>query len=216
MRLEPSAGAVRRAWLTAAIVAALASAGVFWLPFIFPPVVPVPAQSYVVGYGNRVAVLCLLVLSAGMVLASARRGVLPDLRRPSDDARPVWWGYLLGAEVLVVLFQGWLSWRTYAMHTRQVEDFYFIAQLQKAILLGMKVYRDLDFSYGPILFYSPIWVRTLLGPLHLSIQVSYYVALVLQYAAGLAMLYWVANRLPMRRTLRPDLFMVVSLFHSIA
>jgi hypothetical protein len=198
----------RLALFTAAF--SLALAGVYLLPFLLPPSHAVPSQAYVVGYNNKIAALSLALVSA-LVFCLSLRGSWPATevigRQPS-----VSWHWLAAALLLAAAWNGLLSWIVYAAHGYAVEDFYILPQLEKFYFLHRHLYSQIEFTYGPLLFYPPVWVQWLLRPFQISLRASYYIALVLNHLAGIAMLCFVVNRLPMPRTMRTAAFLCVSLF----
>ena len=154
-----------RAWFLFPLSLGVALVCVYFLPFYFPPSHPVISQSYVVGYNNHVAVVSLVLISVLVALVSLRRnGVGPrDFKR--EPMVP--WPWLVGALVLVAAWNGGLSWLTFASHNYGVEDFYFLPQLEKYYYLHRHLYRQIEFPYGQMLFYPPVWVHWLLTPFHI-------------------------------------------------
>jgi hypothetical protein len=183
---------------------------VFGLPFLFPPSHPVPSQAYVVGYNNHVASAALALVSVVVFLLGLResRAAVADLR---GEPR-ISWRWLAGALLLVAAWNGTLSWIVFAAHGYAVEDFYVLPQLEKYYFLHRHLYSQIEFAYGPLLFYPPMWVRWLLGPLHVSLRASYYIAVAGQHLAGVAMLWLAVNRLPMQHWLRAAGFASLTLF----
>jgi hypothetical protein len=204
--------AVRRLpdWLPLVAAFAAALAGVFGLPFLFPPSHSVPSQSYVVGYNNHVAAVSLALVSALVFLLSIG-GEGEDVTDFTREQR-ISWRWLAGALLLVAVWNGALSWLVFAAHGYAVEDFYFLPQLEKYYFLHRHLYSQIEFAYGPLLFYPPIWMHWLLRPFDVSLRASYYIAMVGQHLAGVAMLWFVVNRLPMRHWLRVAGFASLMLF----
>ncbi|MGD0797906.1 MAG: hypothetical protein ABR910_09300 [Acidobacteriaceae bacterium] len=197
-------------WLLFVAASAAALVAVFGLPFLFPPSHPVPSQAYVVGYNNHVAAVSLALVSLVVLLLSLRgRGEGVAVLRGESL---VSWRWLAGALMLVAVWNGTLSWVVFAAHGYAVEDFYFLPQLEKYYYLHRHLYSQIEFAYGPLLFYPPVWVHWLLSPFHISLRASYYVAMVGQHLAGMAMLWFVVNRLPMQHGLRAAGFASLTLF----
>jgi hypothetical protein len=73
---------------------------------------------------------------------------------------------------------------------------YFIEQIAKHADYGRQLYTQLEFPYGPLIFYGPIWVRSLL---RVPLATAYCITLVVEQALGLFMLTYVLNHLPMLR-----------------
>lgn len=199
-----------RAWYLFPVSVGVALVCVYFLPFYFPPSHPALSQSYVVGYNNTVASVSLALISVLVALLSLRRnGVAP---RNFKREPMVPWPWLVGALVLVAAWNGGLSWLVFATHNYGVEDFYFLPQLEKFYYLHRHLYRDIDFCYGQLLFYPPVWVHWLLTPFHISLRASYYIAFLLHHILGVGMLFFVVNRLPMPRDMRVAAFACITLF----
>jgi hypothetical protein len=188
----------------------LAACCIFILPFLFPPSYPAPGQSYVVGYNNKVASLSLATVSAAVFLlslcGSSISGAAPQ------NEKKLSWRWLAAALALVAAWNGALSWLVFAAHGYGIEDFYFLPQLEKYFILHRHRYREVEFAYGPLLFYPPVWVHWLLSPWQISLRASYYIATLGQHLAGVAMLWLVVDRLPMQRSLRIAGFASLTLF----
>lgn len=76
---------------------------------------------------------------------------------------------------------------------------YFIRQISMHIDYGRKLYDQIELPYGPLLFYGPVIVHTLLSPLHASTSAAYYTTLVLEHVIGLLLVVYVLDRLPILR-----------------
>jgi hypothetical protein len=184
--------------------------GVFILPFLFPPSRPIPSQSYVAGYNNRVALVSVILISILVALLSLRENWLTPAKfgdEPSVSRR-----WLIGALMLVAAWNGGLSWLVFEARNYAVEDFYFLPQLEKFYYRHLHLYRDLEFPYGQLLFYPPLWIHSLLAPFHTSLRASYYIALMFHHFLGVGMLYFVVNRLPIPRAVRTAAFASITMF----
>jgi hypothetical protein len=183
---------------------------IYFLPFLFPPSHPVPSQSYVVGYNNKVASLSLALVSAIVFVLGLGHGGA-DSPVLQSEPRISWRGLAL-ALTLVAAWNGALSWLVFTAHGYGVEDFYFLPQLEKYYFLHRPLYREVEFAYGPLLFYPPVWVHWLLTPFRVSLRASYYIATLGQHLLGVAMLWFVVNRLPIQRWLRVAALASLTLF----
>jgi len=183
---------------------------VYVLPFFFPPSRPTASQSYVVGYSNRVAFVSVVLISVLVTLFSLRRRGAGPREFIGEPKIP--WPWLASALVLVAAWNGGLSYLVFTSHNYGVEDFYFLPQLEKFYYLHLHLYRDIEFPYGQLLFYPPVWIHWLLTPFHISLRASYYIALLFHHLLGVGMLYFVVNRLPMPRAMRMAAFACVTLF----
>jgi hypothetical protein len=207
--MRPATRSVPVGFLSVAAFAA-ALVAVFGLPFIFPASHPVPSQAYVVGYNNHVAAASLALVSALVFLLSLP-GEGDGVANFSDESR-ISWRWLVGALLLVAAWNGTLSWIVFAAHAYAVEDFYFLPQLEKYYFLHRHLYSQIEFAYGPLLFYPPVWMHWLLRPFDVSLRASYYIAMVGQHLLGVTMLWFVVNRLPMRHWMRAAGFASLTLF----
>jgi len=183
---------------------------IYFLPFLFPSSHSVPSQSYVVGYNNKVASFSLALVSAAVFALSLRRSGV-DSSALQSEPRISLRGLAL-ALTLVAAWNGAFSWLVFAAHGYGVEDFYFLPQLEKYYFLHRPLYRQVEFAYGPLLFYPPVWVHWLLTPFHVSLRASYYIATLGQHLLGVTMLWFVVNRLPMQRWLRVAAFVSLTMF----
>lgn len=198
-----------RILLPAVLVGAVLS--VYMVPFLLPPAIPVYSQSYVVGYNNKLASVLLACLSGIVLLLSLRRQ--PPTRPYRHTGRlPV--SLLFVSLFVVIAFVGVFSYLVYFGRTYGVEDFYFIPQIEKAYYQHLHLYTQIEFPYGKLLFYPPLWLESLLWPLGVSVRAWYYICLVFQNAVGIAMAYWVINSLPMRRSLKICAFFAVTVFST--
>jgi len=183
---------------------------VYVLPYFFPPSRPTESQSYIVGYNNRVAFVSVVLISILVALISLRSKGAAS--REFKGKPTVSWPWLVGALVLVAAWNGGLSWLVFASHNYGVEDFYFLPQLENFYYLHLHLYRDIEFAYGQLFIYPPVWIHWLLTPFHISLRASYYIALLFHHLLGVGMLYFVVNRLPMPRAMRLAAFACVTLF----
>ena len=183
---------------------------IYYLPFLFPPSHPSLSQSYVVGYNNYVASVSLALISVLVALLGLHRCGVPP--REFKREPPVSWPWLAGALALVAVWNVGLSWLVFASHSYGVEDYYFLPQLDKFYYLHRHLYSGIEFCYGQLLFYPPIWVHWLLTAFHISLHASYYIASLLHYLLGVGMLYVIVNRMPMPRVMRVAAFACIALF----
>jgi len=200
-----------RVGLWIAAVAVVASFAAFILPFLFPPTYPTAAGAYAAGFNSRVAIFSLAAISLFVALASASRSLCAQWAAPGRT-RVLPKIYLWCALAASLVFVGGLSWLTMHVAARGVEDYYFIPQLRKVAELHRHLYSQVDFNYGPLLFYPVLWIRSLLGPMHLSVASAYYLTLVVEHFIGLGMLYLVINRLPLSFTMRKAAFILMATY----
>src|SRR5947209_15451366 len=142
-----SAPSSARRWVFPILVSVLTFFCVFVLPFAFPPSHPAYGQSYVVGFNNRVAILCIAGISLGVFAMGWLGGVPP---RRSD---------VTGEKRLRVRYLGWMCVATILSTTllallllrsgaHSNEDGYFIPQMEKVLLSHRTIYSQVEFVYG--------------------------------------------------------------------
>jgi hypothetical protein len=202
-------------WIFPFFIAALTLVGVFVLPFAFPPTQPVYSSAYLVGFNNRAADICaagisLFVLAISYLWREGTNGAGADKTIRPQSSR-LSYKYLGFACLASVLWIGLLSWLVLRSSSRVVDDFYFIPQLQKVAVYHMKLYSQVEFAYGPLLFYPTIWLSKLIHWRYDSVSTAYYITLLLHHVLGLGMLYYVVNRLQMTRTMRVGMFIAIGL-----
>ena len=182
--------------------------GLFVLPFLFPPSYPVPGQSYVVGYNNRVAAVFIALISVVVAVLSLR--ATKAITNFSSE-RPVsnWW--VSSVMLLLLGYVGTLAWLAFAAPGYGVEDFYILPQVEKYFYYRRHLYSEIEFCYGQLLFYPPIWIYWVLRPFHVTIRAAYYISVLLQHGIGLLMLAFIVNRLPMKTGLRAASFVSIAL-----
>jgi hypothetical protein len=186
------------------LVALLSAFTIFVLPFAFPPPVPNFSTSYPYGFGNRVAELSTVCLSFAvlLVLWAARAGrpplpIAPD--SPADKMPRIW---LLFASLAALLFTGVLGGFMVHANIFYSDASYFLTQIGRVLHDHAVLYRDVEFSYGPILFYLPAAIQIALGRFGISPAGASMVSLAIEQVAGLAMLFFILHWLPLSRRMR--------------
>lgn len=191
----------------------LVAAGVLFLLPLFIPMRPVQTESasYVVGFNNGVAILGAVVISVSVLLATWWwRDFYPlfDLNWAGDDERlsPRFLAIVIGICAAILALCGWL---VTASHLRYLGDAgYIIEQATVTRDTGRTLYTQLEFAYGPLLLYPEVWLSRALG---LSMTASYYTTFVVEACAGLLLLAYVLNRLPVRGSLRRPVYVLLAL-----
>lgn len=187
-------------------VGAVTALLVFAVPFAVPvTVVQTVSASYVAGFNNRVAILSAAAIGALVLLWSWWRSERAD---DADDEQKLpwrWVAFTIGATCLFTLLAGWLVARS---HLRYLADAgYFMEQMAAHGDYGRGLYTQLEFAYGPLLFYPAVAVHALLRS---SWPVAYFVTLALNQAVGLLLLAYVLNALPMRARDRRIAFVLLA------
>jgi len=162
-------------------VLSLGLAAFFCLPFVAGEP-GLNSESSMFGYDNRVALLVFAVFAS--VFSASHQGfrfALPASGRPGAAGIPrglLWGTASLSAGLAIAV---WLAARP-GMSFR--ESTYFLDRYAM-YELGQRLYRDIDFSYGPLMFYPPVGLSRLTG---LSLADSFFVTWILQWFAGVAAL----------------------------
>ena len=184
----------------------------FILPFLFPPHAVAYSQSYVVGFNNRVATALILLLSLA-VLAFFLRAAPGKTLPVAVAGERLRWPYLA---VTSLLATGWIAGlsKLILMHTsRSIEDFTTIPQMQKVFYFHRVLYSQVEFAYGPLLFYPTLWLARLLAPFYVGpVDLAYYITLLVDQLLGESALFYVVNRLPLTRITRALVFCALSVY----
>lgn len=196
--------------------------GVFVLPFLLPPpYFQGVSASNLAGFNNRVAamaaagmgvVVFLLLLKwpflAGQSVDGPATGEdLPDAEQ-GRLSRPLVVGVLLMWGAVVVLF----GVQIIRLGVTFPGDWgYFIDRVSMHADFGRALYSQIEFPYGPLLFYGPIWIRSALSPLHVSAAAAYLVTLTLETVSGILMVAYVIDNLPMSRRWKGVIFLLGAL-----
>jgi hypothetical protein len=220
---SPAIGPGRTRLFRLAVLCAAALA-LFVLPFAHLPTHPVVSVSYVAGADNRLATIGLAMLSLLTLIVEWRWGLsLPSTTNLETDESTrnnagiprwlVWSG--LAAVVVFTLGLGFLVQRS---GFRYGEAGYFIERTRDLVEYHFRLYRDLEFTYGPLLLLPAAWLHHALAALHISVGACYFLSLATMNAVGLAMVAWLLNRLPLTCRWRILLFCVCLLvqLHPLA
>ena len=200
----------RRRWIALMLVCVATGLLVFVLPlFVRVPFYPTISASYVARFSNRVAVLAAAAISASVLLyawligddRSSVWGKMADKAR----LRPAFVAYTSAVSGLFFAVFGWLVVHS---HLRYLSDAgYFIHQLDAHARSGRALYSQLEFAYGPLLFYPTLAVQALL---HCAMPTAYFLTLMVMQSLGLFLLAYVMNELPMRGDLRKAAFVILA------
>lgn len=195
--------------------------GVFVLPFLLPPpYFQGVSASNLTGFNNKVAALaaaCLgtlvfflalkwpqITVAGGIEQAGGeglRREEHGRLSRPLVCAVVLLWGgavLLFGVQIIRSGMRYQYDWG------------YFINQISMHADFGRRLYTQIEFPYGPLLFYGPITARAILSPFHVSAAGAYLATLVLETMIGLLLVAYVINQLPMSRRWKAATFLLIA------
>jgi hypothetical protein len=193
--------------------------GVFVLPFLLPPAyIQGVSASNLAGFNNKVAALAAAGLGTLTFLLAliwphrlGLRNVLPvqekklQTRDYSRIPRTIVaavvfvWGAAISLFGLQIIRLG----------MRYLNDWgYFIDQASMYEDFGRRLYTQIEFSYGPLLFYGPVIMRAMLRPFHVSEAGSYLATLVVLSIVGLLLMVYVIDHLPMSRQWKAVIFVL--------
>ena len=206
---------VRMRLLTKAVLCgSLLSCGalaLFVLPFyVGTGTTPMFSTAWAVGADNRAAYLAVTALSVAAALLfwmlPTRTGVVdrggrtvPDRHQSNPD-----FGYRQGwLIVLSMLIACWsLGWGSAIVRSklRVGETNYFLEQTRNAAGIGlpepMRIYKDLEFPYGPLLLEAPVWLWHAVAKFGVSVASCYVLTLAAFNIAGFMLLVYILKRLP--------------------
>ena len=173
--------------------------GVFVLPFLLPPpyLAGVSAAN-VAGFNNKVAALAAAALGVVVFLVYCRWP--GEALHQRDGAIAKLPSRLVAVTVAVcACVDAALCALMASAHVRFADGAYFIDQISEHVEYGRKLYDQIEFPYGPIIFYGPVVVHALLSPWHVPLAAAYFVTLVAEHVIGLLLVAYVLNSLPIVR-----------------
>ncbi len=189
--------------------------GVFILPFFFPPpILEGLSASNVAGFNNKVASVVTAALSV-LVLVLSLRSDSFAAEPSAGDYRPLCSRFILLTTLVAVGFVACFSALIAYSQFRYTNDaYYFINQISMHADYGRVLYDQIEFPYGPLLFYSPILLRGMLSPFHVSTAGAYFTTLILVHLTGMLTVGWLLNGLPMLYRWR-KLFYLLCAVHTV-
>lgn len=164
---ERLAGIARRAadWSSVALILAVAWYGIFDLPYSFPPEEPTAfSPSFNLGFGNRVAVLTVVATIGVFCLRNwIWRQATPEpvdtIFQAVSETRPTRLPSM--PKSVLLLFVGIYIGLTSLLYVciprldEYGETLCLLPRLELAYRFGLQLYRDIDWAFGPALFYLP-------------------------------------------------------------
>jgi hypothetical protein len=200
---------VPRRWMAFLTVAGAVT--IFVAPFAHAPSQQVASVSYVAGCDNRIASVGLALLSLTVMALVWRRLSPPEI---IDERRRLPRALVLGAFAFTVVFTLALGWAIQRADVRFAESNYFLNRIRNILEFQMRIYRDLEFPYGPMLLYPAVWMARLFGPRGISVASAYFATLALMNVLGVAMVAYLVDRLPMLYRWRLLLFVACVLLQT--
>ncbi len=198
-------------WIVVAIAAFYSA---FVLPFYFPLHEPVFSAAYNAGENTRIAAIAVAAISI-FVLAAFASGWAPigkgrlssnaNAAPPQLSATFLWWGI-----ALIVVCTAALGYLILHHGAYYAEEGFFVTQLRAGLVFHRVPYRDFDFPYGPALYFWPLLFIRLLAPLGISMPTAYLLSLIVMESAGVALIFYTVNALPMRYPLKAAAFTLIT------
>lgn len=199
-------------WIFPGCVLVATCFGVFVLPFCFPP--PYLAGisvANVAGFNNKIAYISAALISA-LVFLAALKGWWVKPQQPAEPSGRLSRSIVLTTTAIFGISMTLVSWLVIRSHMRYFKDAgYFIEQISIHTDFGRKVYAQIDFPYGPFIFYGPVAVHSILSLFHVSLTWAYYITLIGEHIIGLLLVAYVIDNLPMLRKWKTLLFLYCAL-----
>jgi hypothetical protein len=185
----------------ALIIGALASVGVFLLPFLSPPSHPSFSASYTAGFNNRVAAVAAVVVAVLSFALAWKFRLYPSRAEDPDRGRVPKW-LLISCVAASTVFTATLGYLLCRAGMALADNRFFLEYMDDVARYHQRIYIDFSFSYGPFLLYFPLFVYWMLRPFHIGIEGSYYVALTVANVLGLVILWLTLEALPLGRKVK--------------
>ncbi len=181
--------------------------GVFVLPFLIPPpyLAGVSAAN-VAGFNNKVSSLAAAVLGV-IVFLVVLRSPGEDSQAPRSDYAKLPFRFVAITIACVASIDSVCSAIVAASKARFFDASYFIEQISAYVNYGRKLYDQIEFPYGPIIFYGPVAIHWMLSPWHVSLKAAYLATLVVEHVVGLLLVAFVLNSLPILQRWKIILFL---------
>ncbi len=198
--------------LACAVFCCVSALLVFVLPFYVPVTFhPVISASYVAGFSNRAAAIAAAAMSVTAALWSMRRQQLTPHCSERSEVNTAGLPRLLvlATIALTMCVTALCGWALHVSGQRYLADAgYFIEQISKYVEHRGSLYSQIEFAYGPLLFYPTVFLQKLL---HCSTFCTYFATLAMEQAIGLLEFAFVLNSLPLGFRARRLLFIAVAI-----
>ncbi len=188
-------------WILCLAVGLTACFGVFVLPFFFPPASgTVVSVSNDAGFNNKISAVAAATCAAGVFLLYLwKPQLMPSRAYVEPDSRPLTWRAVTAAALFVGVCEICLGTLVASSPRRFPGDVdYFINQMTSHFVYHRQLYSQIEFPYGPLLFYPPILLHALFRGV-LSIKQSFFIVMVLHHVIGIFLLGYLVNSFPMSR-----------------
>ena len=194
-------------WSSVALLLGVAAFAVFQFPYNFPGSVPVASQSYAVGFSNRAAAMAVLAFAGMFCIRNLLwRRAAPEAvdqlfaldrggkSRPTPNM-PVSIVLVLIAIYLGVAFLIY-AWVPYL--DEYGEPLGTLPRFEQLMKCHLRLYSEMDWPYGPGLFYFFIACIKAAGWFGIGPELAYMFSYSCISIAALAVLYYVVNSLRLK------------------
>jgi hypothetical protein len=182
-------------------IGALTAVGVFLLPFLFPPSHPSLSAAYTAGFSNRVAALAAAFVGLLSFALAWKFQLYPRRTEdPDRESTPLW--LVLTCAAASAAFTAAVAYLLCRAELASVDNRYFLEYMDDVSRYHQRIYTDFSFAYGPLLLYFPLWMHSLLRPLHIGMEGSYYITLTIADVLGLVIAWFTLEALPLSRKVK--------------
>jgi len=189
------------------LTAAATYAAVFVVPYRFPLREPVLSDSWTAGSNNQVAAIGVAVVSILVTLLCWFR-TTPTTHHQGEDRLSR--RYLSAGIAAAILWTATLGTLVARANIYWGDEGYFLNQLRSGLVFHRHIYTQFEFAYGPLLYLWPAAFIRALAPLGVSFTVAYLVSLAAMQSAGIALLFYTVQALPLRRSYKAAAFLLVT------
>ncbi|MCX5660566.1 MAG: hypothetical protein NTW19_12705 [Planctomycetota bacterium] len=190
--------------------------GVFVLPYRFPPrELTAMSESFAAGFNNRVAVLAMVVgVSVLSLRKIAKQWFAPESvdatmcvteRRSRMPMSALW--TMLAIYVGMTVFLYWCI----PFLDEYGESTYAVPRLELALKYHLRPYVDIQWAYGPVLFYVPLAFMAAAQALHIPVQDGFVAGYIVLLLVGVWMLFFLCDHFRIKATHRVLIFALVAL-----
>ncbi len=190
-------------WLCVTVLTFL---GAFVVPFFFPLKEPVYSPAYTAGSNNRMGAMMVALIGCAATLGCLRWrfGVLRHSGAPAGEQIPR--RYLYGAIAMVSTLAAVLGFLMVRGDYYYADAGYLLTQLRAGMIFHRHLYSEVEFAYGPFLYFWPAAFIKVFGAFGVSMNASYVLSLVALEAVGTILLFYTVSALPMTRRMKVAAF----------
>ena len=189
------------------LTAAATYAAVFVVPYRFPLREPVLSDTWTAGSNNQVAAIGVAVVSVLVTLLCWFRTPATSQDAPEDRLNLRYLSAGIAAAILWTAILGTLVARA---HMYWGDEGYFLNQLRTGLVFHRQIYTQFEFAYGPLLYLWPAAFIRALTPLGVGFTAAYLLSLAAMQSAGVALLFYTVQALPLRRSYKAAAFVLVT------